>query len=182
MTEEQYNDLVKDHIEHIKKYMSEAGGLFPHLTIFADHKDAEEDENKAVIHMIIPPEFMNDDESKDTLVEDILPEMFKEVKKEFIPYGIGWASEAWMRVANTDEFNPEVDDYKKIPIKKEVLFVSLETRDKSQTLIYEIKREGSQVNSSGELIDIINLEEMPALKDAAGTEGRLSGLFKKLNL
>ena len=38
MTDEQYEQLKKDYIDHIKEYVTDNGGLFPHLTVFADIK------------------------------------------------------------------------------------------------------------------------------------------------
>ena len=35
MTDEQYEQLKKDYIDHIQRYIKEVGNLFPHITIFA---------------------------------------------------------------------------------------------------------------------------------------------------
>jgi hypothetical protein len=181
MTEEEYTKVKELYIENVKEIMLDQGGLFPHLTIFADHKVSEGDEPRtAIIHVPIPEEYMVDDENKDEFVNEVMPDIYKTVKKKFIPYGIGWASEAWMRVADKD-FDINVFNYKDLPIKKEVLLVSIEMDDNSNTFIYEIKRNGSQVNSEGKLtdkIDLLELEDMSSLKSSGG---RFSGLYKKLN-
>ena len=39
MIKKEFKELKEIYIEHIKKYMSETGGLFPHLTVFAEHID-----------------------------------------------------------------------------------------------------------------------------------------------
>jgi hypothetical protein len=177
MIEDEYKKVKDTYIKHVQSYMKEAGNLFPHITIFAKHKDAEDDK-PAVIHIPIPDEFMEDDETKDMFVNDILPQVFKSVKDDFIPYSIAWGSEAWVRSISKDESMP--DNYKSIPIKKEVLFVSIETKDKQESIIYDIKRNGKQVNSDGSITDIIELTEAQESGMVNSSEGRFSGLFKML--
>jgi hypothetical protein len=176
MTEEEYKKVKETYIKHIQSYMKDVGNLFPHITIFANHKDTDDDK-PAVIHIPIPDEFMENDETKDTFVNDVLPEVFKTVKDDFIPYSVAWGSEAWVRSMPKDEKQPE--DYRTIPIKKEVLFVSIETKDKQETVIYDIKRDGKQVNSDGSITDVILLTEAEE-SGITATEGRFSGLFKML--
>lgn len=182
INEEEHTELIEMYLKHIKEYMLEAGGLFPHITIFADQIKKEENEEKipkAIIHIPIPSEYMKSDEEKDVFVDELMPSIFKTVKEKFIPYGIAWASEAWMRVANLD-FNPKKQNYKDLPIQKEILFISIENGFKNQTFVYQIKRVGQQVNAEGDLVDTINLIEMPEMKSPDKTEGRFSGLYKKL--
>ena len=50
----------------------------------------------------------------------------------------------------------------------------------SESIIYEIKREGKQVNSNGDYVDVIKLEQEFKDEMATSTVGRFSGLFKKL--
>jgi len=178
MTDIEYNKVKESYIRHVQSYMKDVGNLFPHITIFANHKDANVDDKPAVIHIPIPDEFMENDETKDTFVNDILPEVFKTVKDDFIPYSVAWGSEAWVRSIDKDEKMP--DDYKSIPIKKEVLFVSIESKDKQETIIYDIKRDGKQVNSDGSITDVIQLTEAQESGMVNATEGRFSGLFKML--
>ena len=182
INEEEYGELIELYLKHIKTYMTESGGLFPHITIFADQIDKEETEEKipkAIIHVPIPSEYMNSDDDKNVFVDEILPSIFKTVKEKFIPYGIAWASEAWMRVADKD-FNPKKQNYKDLPINKEILFISIESDFKNETFIYDIKRVGHQVCADGDLVDTIQLIEIPEMKDVERTEGRFSGLYKKL--
>ena len=182
MTPESYEELVESYLTHIKNYMKSSGGLFPHVIIFAEHKIPEKDVPvNALIHIAIPSEHMETDGDKDDLVDIILPKIFTKIKEEFIPHAIGWTSEAWMRTAGAD-FDVDKEDYKKLPIQKEVLFVCIETENDSKTHVYEIKRDGHQINADGELVDTIELTEMPEMKDVDKTQGRLSGLYKKLNL
>jgi len=175
MTEKQLEEIKENYINHLKKYMSETGGLFPHITIFAEHLE-EGDDKPAIIHIPIPDEFMENDDSKDRFIEELMPELMIEIKKKFIPNGVAWASEAWMRTANKD-FN--LENYKNLP-KQEVVFISIETKDNAETIIYEMIREGVQVNSDGDLTDKIELKEMHNIDKPEGTEGRFAGLYKKL--
>ena len=185
MTPEDFKELKDEYLDHIKSQLSEEGGLIPHFTVFADmiEKDEESDDDnrKAVIHLMVPSDLIDTDEGKDIIVEEILPKMMTKIKSKFIPHGIAWASEAWMRIADKD-FNPKKDDFKTIKVKKEVLFISLETKDTAEAFVYEIKRNGKQVNAEGNLVDKVDLIEIPDIKDMNSSEGRLSGLFKKLKL
>jgi hypothetical protein len=175
---EEFEELKEIYIAHIKKYMSETGGLFPHLTVFAEHINKEENDKPAIIHIPIPDEFMETDDNKDKFIDEVMPEIILEVKKEFIPMGIAWASEAWMRVVDKD-FDMSKENYRKLP-KTEVLFMSIETKNNSDSIIYEIKREGKQVNSEGDLTDRIELKEMEDSVNPQDVGGRFSELYKKL--
>jgi len=111
----------------------------------------------------------------------VLPKVFKELKKRFIPHGIAWAAEAWMRVADKN-FNSSKDDWKSIPIRKEVIMISIESEDGNEFFMYEIKRSGKQVNSDGEFVDIVELERFDdevIKKSPEQITGRFTGLFKK---
>lgn len=182
MTSDQYKLLKEDYIEHIKEYVTENGSLFPHLTIFADVKEPKpgEEDKPALIHVPIPNEFMENDEMKDRFVDEVVPDLFKNINKQFIPKGIGWAAEAWMRIADKN-FDPANDNWKKIPIRKEVIMINIESDEPTESIIYEIKRTGKQINADGDLVDIIELEEQfkeESFPTTAG--GRFTGLFKKL--
>ena len=180
MTLKEHQKLAKTYIENIKRYMQEAGGLFPHLTIFAKKLETTAyDEGHSLIHIPIPPKYIESDENKDLLVEDILPTIFDKLKESFTPYGVAWASEAWMRIAkNEEEFKK---GYKDLPIKKEVLMVTIETDHKSESIIYDINRTGQQINSDGELTDKISLRKSKELNSpTATTSGRFVGLYSKL--
>jgi hypothetical protein len=178
MTEEQFESVKKSYVEHIQQYIKDVGNLFPHITIFAEHKDKEANDKPAIIHIPIPDEFMQSDKMKDQFLEDHAPDIFKTVKEDFIPTGVAWGAEAWVRkVSNQDEI-PE--DYRDIPIQKEVVFVSIETKDKQETIIYDINRNGKQVNPGGSITDMIELTEAEESRMNAGVTGRFTGLFKML--
>lgn len=181
MTNEQYLTLKEEYINHIKTFVTESGGLLPHITVFADikkPKDADE-EKPAIIHIPIPSEYMDDDTSKDKFVKNVIPDLFKAINEKFIPNSVAWASEAWLREANKN-FDVK-GNWKELPIKKEVIILTIESESKTEAIIFNVKREGKQVMSDGKIIDIINLTEDKELSDSNGNfEGRFSGLFKKL--
>lgn len=175
MTKEKFETLKEEYIEHLKKYMCEAGSLFPHITIFAEDLDVT-NKKPCIIHIPIPPEYMKNDDTKDDFVNNIVPDLFIEIKKKFTPVGIAWAAEAWARIVKTADKLSDAD-IKKTPIKKEVILISIETIDTSESLIYNIKRNGKQVTEDGDIVDNINLE----LAEESGSHlngGRFSGLFE----
>jgi hypothetical protein len=175
MTKEKYEEIKKGYLENIKRYMLSVGGLFPHVTVFGAHKD---DENKdAIIHIPIPDEFLKSEDTKDEFVNTVLPEVAKTVKTKFIPYGVGWASEAWVRTSSKDDKIP--DNWKDLPIKKEVLFINLEFEDKTEAIMYEIKRLGKQVNEDGDLVDHVDLIEDKLMAGPENMSGRFTGLLDK---
>lgn len=176
MTEEQYESLKKSYIGHIQQYIKDVGNLFPHITIFAEHID-KKNTKPAIIHIPISSEYMETDETKDRFLSETVPDIFKTVKEDFIPTGVAWGAEAWVRILEKDEEPPE--NYETIPISKEVIFLSIETKNKQETIVYDIKRNGKQVNSDGSITDIIELIEAPESGLTGGT-GRFTGLFKIL--
>lgn len=180
MTEELYNEVVDDYLQNIKRYIEEAGGLFPHITVFAYtiEKEKEEHNKPAIIHIPIPPDYMETDAEKDLLVDEVFPVVFKEIKKRFEPFGIAYASEAWVRMSDKS-FDYKKQDYTELPVKKEVVFVTIETQDKTELKMYNIKRVGTKVDNEGNIIDSITLEEQQ-LENSLEVSGRFSGLYKKL--
>jgi len=173
MKAKHYKTLKDEYINHITEYVKQAGGLFPHISIFAEPKD-KKDDKPALIHIPIPDEYIENEESKDEFVDEILPKIAKEVNQMFNVYGIAWSSEAWMRTANKDS---DIQDYKSLP-KKEVIFINIESIDKSECVMYNIKRFGKQVNSDGDLIDNIELTKSRMSGGVQNVGGRFSGLLK----
>lgn len=181
MTKEKYLTLQEDYIEHILDYVKDSGNLFPHISVFADIAVPKEDEiNKpALIHIPIDDKFMETEDTKDEFINKILPDVFKSLKEKFIPAGVAWASEAWMRTAGSD-FDMDKDDWKSIKNKKEIIIITIESDFGDSCFMYEMKRKGSQVNSDGELTNIIELKKLDELSTPDSIGGRFSGLFKKL--
>ena len=178
MTEEQYIDAKEVYIKQLTHMMSEIGSISPHLCIFADHLNKEILDKPAVVHIMIPPEYMDSEDSKDEFVDEKLPDLFKVLKKDFKPYAIAWTAEAWLRVVDKD-FDVEKQNWKSVPIKKEVVIFSIETENNSETIIYNIKRNGKKVTKDGDIIDDVALEIDEDLKDTgASAGGRFTGLFR----
>jgi hypothetical protein len=178
MTQDDFKDLKETYIEHIQQYIKDVGNLFPHITVFADVKNPKKDDKPAaIIHIPIPIEYMESDKLKDKFLEEVLPDVFKLVKKEFVPTGVAWGAEAWVRVVEKDT---TLKDYKKSPIQKEVIFISIETKDKHETLVYDIERNGKQVHPDGSITDIIELTEAKESGMSTGATGRFTELFKLL--
>ena len=161
-----FKEMKDEYIDHLKSMMIEEGFLPPIITIFARNL---ENDDKAVIHIPIPAEFMKDDDSKDEFVEKVFPNVAKKLKESFNPVALVWSSEAWMTVMHEDEQD-----------RKEVIMISVETVKKQQSLIFEIKRNGVDFVVDKGLVERIELEEI-INENNLKAEGRFVGLFKNFN-
>lgn len=182
MTTEKLQEIKQRYISHIKEYVIGAGSLFPHISILGTHKNDQE--KTAIIHIPIPSKFMEADGKKDEFLEDVLPEIAKKVRESFNIGAVAWAAEAWMRTVSKEEYVPGLTDYKKLPIKKEVIILTFESANDNQALIFELKRLGKKVNEDGELIDQVELYEQPELSSSSESAitvgGRFTGLYKRI--
>lgn len=178
MTEEKYQELKEEYIGNIKQFMTDMGSIFPHISVFANHKDDEEKKD-AIVHIQVPEEFMRSEQMKETFVQDVIPEIAKKIREKFIPYGVAWTSEAWVRTATKDEAVP--NNWKDLPIDKEILMVSMEFVHKKEFIIFDIKRNGKQVNEDGDLVDHVDLLEQD-FSGADGMSGRFTGLLEKFTV
>ena len=175
MTEEQFIEIKDEYFQNMKKMLLETGNIQPTVTLIADHLE----ENKpAIIHIPLPEKIANSDSGKQMFVDKMIPEIAVKVGERFNINAVAWAAEAWMREAPVDEYDPEVDDYKKLPIKKEILIITIDTGAETESHVYEIIR--MAVSPTGDLIEDIELVDMPELsKDYGSIEGRFSNLYKK---
>lgn len=176
MTEEKYEEIKKDYVSNIRRYMTEMGGIFPHITVFGKHKEPSEGKD-AIVHIQVPGDFMKSEEMKETFMEDVLPKISLKIREMMEPYGVAWTSEAWLRSMEKDDKLP--DNWKDLPIKKEILLVSMEFTHKKEAFVYEIKRLGKQVNEDGELVDHVDLIEEQMMSGAEQMSGRFTGLLEK---
>ena len=175
MTEEQFIEIKDEHLNNMKRALLEEGNIQPIITVFG--QDLEENKS-AVVHIPLPEKIANSDEGKQMFMDHIVPEISKKLKEKFEIYAVGWASEAWMRESHIDDYNPEVDDYKKLPIKKEILILTIDREANTESYVYEIIR--MSVSPTGDIVEDIELREMPELSKNYGTsEGRFSNLYKK---
>jgi hypothetical protein len=177
MTDEQYLEMKDEYVDNMKSILLRAGNIQPTITILGDHRK----ENKpAIIHIPLPEKIANSDEGKQMFVDEMIPELSIKVKERFDVKAVAFASEAWMRTAEKDEFDPEVDNYKKLPIKKEILIITIDDGKNTFCNIFEIKRDGKSVTPEGDLIDIIELEHLPDLESPySASGGRFGDLYKK---
>lgn len=176
MTEEQFNEFVDVYIEDLKSDLIDSGGLVPAVSILGQNM---EEDKPSVAFIPVPDEVINNEEYKVLFINKMLPEVYEKIKEHSIPKMVIWASEAWMRFADKD-FDMENQDWKQIPIKKEVLIITKATETNEDVSMFEIVRDGQKVNEDGKLIDAITLKELADLKDMAGFGGTFSGLYKKL--
>jgi len=63
MTEEQYIELKDKYLTNIKRYMIQEGGLFSHISVFAEKLGYDEDDDQetknAIIHIPLPTKSAN---------------------------------------------------------------------------------------------------------------------------
>lgn len=180
MTQERLEEGKELYLKNIKRYIAAEGSLFPHFVVIGEKKVKSDDgePDLALIHIPIPDEYMKNEDTKDEFVTTVVPEIAKEVTKKFKCEAVGFAAEAWIRIANSDK---ELPDWKKLPIKKEVVFINIESKNSNLFRVYNINRLGQQVNENGELTDHVQLEEDTELSNMNGTSvvGRMTGLYKK---
>ena len=172
-TLEKFAEMKKNYLEMIVQGTKEAGGLPPHLTLFGSHID--DDEKQAIIHIPIQDELMQP-EGKVKLFEKVIPMLAEKVKEKFNIYALAWSSEAWIREGGPDRSS--IDNWRDLPIKKEVIVVNFESTVKNEFIMYDLVRNGHKVSDEGDLIDNIELTEVK--HEGPGTsEGNLTGLLKK---
>lgn len=177
MTDEQFIEIKGEYFENMKRILLDTGNIQPTVTIIGLHKEKQK---PAIVHIPLPASIANSDRKKQMFVDEMIPELSKKVNERFTVDAVCFASEAWMRTAEKDEFDPEVDNYKELPIKKEILIITIENKNGTECSIYEIKRNGKSVNPDGDIVDYIELEKLPDLeKPYSLTEGRFSKLYEK---
>ena len=176
MTEEIFNEFVNSYIEEMKADLIDSGGIVPAISILGE--DIEEDK-PSVAFIPVPNDVLKDEEYKVIFVNKVLPEVYEKIKEHCVPKVVIWASEAWMRFADKD-IDIKDQDWKQLPIKKEVLIITKATETNEDVNMFEIVRDGQKVNEDGKLIDAITLKELPDLKEMTGFGGTFSGLYKKL--
>lgn len=172
-----FDETKAEYIRHVKEMFMESGGLMPTVTILADSLEEELKDKPSIIHIPVPERFMNDDDGKDEFIDRVIPEISQDLNKRFKPVAVGWASEAWLRVGDVDT---DISKYKDLPIKKEVLIITIEAEgEHTEVYLFDIKRGGKEVNKDGELVDIISLEPDTEMKTSSEMLGRFSGLLEK---
>lgn len=180
MTTEEYNSIKKGYLELVTKIMTESGSMMSSFTVLGIQKD---DGKNAIVHVPIEPKFLKTEEAKEDFMNEVVPEIAKEIRERFDIKAVAWASEAWLRTADAKTTTREQlrQDWKSLPIKKEVLIITIESEDRNDIFISEIVRKGKQVNEDGELTDIIELVDLPEYNQEGmqAGEGRFTDLYKK---
>jgi hypothetical protein len=176
--------------------ISQAGGLPPVLAVLTKH--VVTDEYSAILTVAPDNSFSNED-SKDHLINNILPKLFNKLIKEDskAPICFMFASEAWLtevdindiedetldKIKNDDVFTENfLNDLKnKRKNKVEVIIMSFENIEDNELIIKKIKREGMISNSRGVMVEGIVLEDYlnDDVKDKVkSSNGRFSKILK----
>jgi len=184
MTEEQIKIIREDYLSFIKENIQEEGSMSSSIGIFADIIDSE-DGKPALIEIPIPEEYLNNDNTKEHFVEKILPQIIKEFKKRFIAHSVVWSAEAWLRTVPKEKM-ASMENYQDIPIAHEAVVIIIDSKNGTESLVYEIQRPALSISTDGELVEKeqknkIELVEMPELSGSFNETftGRFSNLYKK---
>jgi len=175
MTNEVYQDLKQNHINHVLKMVGKTGGVYPHVTILCE-RDGEE--KPTVVHIPIPAKFMQNDETKDQLINIVFPEILEELKtKKLIVKAVCFASEIWIRRSTPEEYE-EVEDYHDIPVDDEGIIIIIDDEIESTTYSYKLVREQMSVGDEG-LQGKVTVEEMekPKVLPQGQAQGRFANLY-----
>ena len=181
MEAEDYKKRKEDYLAEVKNQLLELGDLHPQVTLFVDKTLDTTEVVPGSVLIPIPQEIMDSEEGKDYFLEVLIPEITKNLNESgMVIKGVCWAAEAYMRKAEKNsEAMRMVEDgtWKELPIQKEVLIITLQTDEQNEAVVFEIKRDGSLINSSGDMIDNIELLPEPELSEGARLAG---GIFSNL--
>ena len=173
MTKEEFKEIKDYYIESTKETLLKNGNLEPVITIMGNLKD---NNAPCALQIVLPEEVVNSDENKQLFVDEGIPKLAAEVNQKFIIKAVGWSSEAWLREIPIDDYKPE--DYKKIPIKREILIITIDMVDGSEAYAYEIVR--MSVSPNGDLVENIELVELENISTSiSNSNGRFNDLYKK---
>ena len=173
LTTDEYQELKASYLRSIVSGTEAAGGLPPHIALFGTEK---KDLKRAIVFMKIDEQLMSSEDGKDLFIEKVVPALSKSVMKEFDVHSVAWASEAWLRESKMDQPMPE--NYKDLPIKKEIVIVSIESLDKTECVMYDVVRDGHKVTSSGDFVDSVSLKLITESPEMISASGRFTGLIK----
>lgn len=175
-TENEYQDIKTKFLDTMISGTKVAGGLPPHITLFGVPKDPIDGEKNALVYLPLKDEDMVSEEAKEIFVKAKLPAIAQKVKEKFTVYALAYCSEAWLREVKPTDKIP--DDYRDLPVKKEVIFVNIERPDKTDSLIYEMKRSGHKVTPDGKLVSDLDIVLVDEQLEATSLGGRFTGLIK----
>jgi hypothetical protein len=178
MDKEKFIEIKEGYLNDIKSMLLENESLSATITIIGEERKSL---SSSIVHIPLPEKIINSDEGKQMFVDVMIPEISKKINEKFSIYAVAWASEAWMREAPVNDYNPEKDNYKDLPIKKEILIITIDTEIAVENHVYEIVR--MSIGPNGDLVEKLDLVELPEMSKAMGeSEGRFSGLYKKFTV
>jgi hypothetical protein len=174
MTEEEVKETIRifkeEHMANLKKLMYHKGELIPMVCVLIH--DTMVDKVAVVVAPVVG-DFS--ETAKDTVVEKVIPQIFKRLKEEEkIPLCFSFSSEAWLRKMEGDVL-PK--NWKSLD-KTEIMITTFETKTGSEIVCKTMHRIGQAINEEGELIERIELQDMDT-KQAEVTGGRFVNIFKK---
>ena len=178
MEDSKLETVIDNYLESVCSDIKEMGGLNPQISFIADHIDPDED-TYAIVHVPIPPELMKTDESKEFLLSNVLPKIIEKAQEKFVIMGVCFSSEAWVR-KTVDKSNLP-DNWKDLPIEKEIVIITVQTQKLDLTKIYDIDRTGKVINEEGDLIDDITLTLNTDMSndDKSSSGGVFSNLYHR---
>jgi hypothetical protein len=179
LTKEEFDELKKGHLDIVERYMAEEGNIFSHLTIFGKQLS---DGSTSIINVPIPSEFLQSESTKDKFTDIIVPKLGADLSKRFDILGVLWTAEAWVRVADKgDNHKNVIDNWKEIPVKKEVVIITVDSDFGQESIVYNIVRDNMSVGLDG-LNQSVKLElDEQLCAEGISVGGRFTGLYKKLN-
>jgi len=180
------DETLEMYVQNIKMMMESMGHLPPSITVFGKHKqeliENTTEPKDAVIHVMIPSEFMESGETKQTFVDEVIPKIAKKMNEIISVESVGWASEVWVRTADPKD-NVTEDNWDHLPIQQEAVFITIDTGDKTSSFCYDIHRKGKKITEEGEMVDDVELTINEKLSnkgtDTNDVKGRFGGLFQK---
>lgn len=179
MQKQHLNKLKKNYEEDIKINTVERGGMFTHIALFGSVKDTKQ---PGIVQVFVDNEYMESIEAKEKFATERVPQIAEEIKKTFIIESAVWTSEAWLRSTSNDELESVDNNWQKLPIKMEVLFMSFHNSDLTVNIkVYQIIRNGKKVTDGGDLIDNIELKELSELNSNKNndTDGRINDILSQ---
>lgn len=166
----------EQHVHLTTKLVEDYSFLVPQLSVL-NYDTIGKD--YGVINYDIPGELMESDAGKNIFAQ-LIPEVLDNISKEGkLPLCVGWSTEAWMRVSAVGATElPK--NWKDLP-KTEGLINYFESEYSSDLIAYDLVREGSRINESGDIIDNVVLTLNTAYGSVGGKslEGRFCNLFTK---
>jgi len=167
----------KETMQHfISKIITDQGGLQPLGAVMLHDKSTDAME---LGFIPVPGDLLKDSDSKDTLAKNVFPSVFKTMEhgdfKEIVIFA--FATEIWIRETKSPTIQ---DNWKDLP-KKEGVMIQIETESETDMIIKLVNREGQVVNTDGELIDQVVLEDHPGYSGAMNaTTGKTEGRFARI--